>query len=117
MHEHTEDKPGNKEEKHEHKQDEHDHAAHDYEHAHDGIFGEKTELIFAVICGVCLALGFGLSFIDSLNKYVSIGCYVMAYFFGGFYTTKEAIAGISKEEFEIDFLMLVAAIGAAILGQ
>ncbi len=112
MHEHTEDKPGNKEEKHEHKQDEHDH-----EHAHDGIFGEKTELIFAVICGVCLAIGFGLSFIDSLNKYVSIGCYVMAYFFGGFYTTKEAIAGISKGEFEIDFLMLVAAIGAAILGQ
>lgn len=93
----------------------HDHAAHS--HSHGGIFGEKTELIFAIICGTFLAAGFGVSFIEGLSKYVSIGCYIGAYLFGGFYTAKEAIEGISKGEFEIDFLMLVAAIGAAILGQ
>lgn len=101
----------------EHKHEEHDHAAHDHEHSHSGIFGEKTELIFAIICGALLGIGFGLSFIKGLSEYVSIGFYIGAYFFGGFYTTKEAIEGISKGEFEIDFLMLVAAIGAAILGQ
>lgn len=87
------------------------------EHAHTGIFGERTELIFSIICGVFLAAGFGFSFIASWPPIVSILLYCIAYFFGGFFTTKEAIAGISRGRFEIDFLMLVAAIGAAALGH
>ncbi len=117
LHEHKEVAAPKEEHKHEHKKDkhdhDHDHAAHDHEHSHGGIFGEKTELIFAIICGALLGIGFGLSFVKGLSDYVSIGFYIGAYFFGGFYTTKEAIEGISKGEFEIDFLMLVAAIGAA----
>lgn len=109
------------EHKHEHKDKKHDHsqdhAQHDHEHSHGGIFGENTELIFAIICGAFLGIGFGLSYVKGVSEYVSIGFYIGAYFFGGFYTTKEAIEGISKGEFEIDFLMLVAAIGAAILGH
>lgn len=95
----------------------HDHAEHDHDHSHGGIFGEKTELIVAIICGVLLTIGFGLSFINTLPAYIITGFYAGAYFFGGFYTTKEAILEISKGKFEIDFLMLVAAIGAAFLGQ
>lgn len=96
---------------------EHDHTGHSHGHTHGGIFGERTELIFATACGIFLAVGFGLSFIKHLSSVVPIIFYCAAYLTGGFYTTKEAIAGISKGEFEIDFLMLVAAIGAAILGQ
>jgi len=101
---------------HEHKEGE-EHHHDEGGHSHGGIFGEKTELIFAIICGAFLALGFGLSFVNGLPTYIPIIAYGIAYFFGGFYTTKEAIQGISKGDFEIDFLMLVAAIGAAILGQ
>jgi Zn2+/Cd2+-exporting ATPase len=90
---------------------------HEDGHAHGGIFGERTELIFAIICGFFLALGFGLSYVEAVPDTVSIILYVIAYFFGGFYTSKEAYAGISKGHFEIDFLMLVAALGAAILGE
>jgi len=86
-------------------------------HAHVGIFGEKTELIFAIICGVLLGAGFGLSFAGSVPPYVPLACYVGAYFFGGVFTTREAIKGISKGQFDIDFLMLVAAVGAAFLGE
>lgn len=116
-HQHKETTPQEKEHTHEHAahDHEHDHAGHDHEHG--GIFGEKTEMIFAIICGALLGIGFGLSFIKGMSPYISIGFYVVAYFFGGFYTTKEAIEGISKGNFEIDFLMLVAAIGAAVLGQ
>lgn len=99
---------------HEHK---HDTGEGDHEHAHGGIFGEKSELIFAVICGVLLGIGFGLSYIKGISSFVPLAFYIAAYFVGGFYTTKEAIEGISKGNFEIDFLMLVAAIGAATLGQ
>lgn len=120
FHLHKEIAAPKEERKHEHKDkkhdDNHEHATHDHEHSHGGIFGENTELIFAIICGALLGIGFGLSFIKGTSEYVSIGFYIGAYFFGGFYTTKEAIEGISKGDFEIDFLMLVAAIGAAILG-
>src|SRR6187455_1130974 len=100
-----------------HKHDDHKHEASDHDHSHDNVFGEKTELIFAIICGALLGIGFGLSFVKNIPTFIPIACYIGAYFFGGFYTTKEAFAGISKGKFEIDFLMLVAAIGAAILGQ
>lgn len=109
-HERKDAEPTIEEPAHEDKHDEQDHA-------HGGIFGERTELIFAIVCGALLGIGFSLSYIKGLSEYVSIGFYIGAYFFGGFYTTKEAIEGINKGEFEIDFLMLVAAIGAACLGQ
>ena len=83
-----------KEPEHEHKHDDHDkhdHAAGDHEHAHGGIFGERTELIFAIICGSLLGIGFGLSFVKNISFFIPSGFYIGAYFFGGFYTTKEAI--------------------------
>lgn len=84
---------------------------------HSGIVGKNSELIFSICCGALLGIGFGLSFIESVPQWVSLGFYIGAYFFGGFYTAKEAIETILKGGFEIDFLMLVAAIGAAILGE
>lgn len=104
-----------KDEKHEHTEHEHDEHVHKY--ARGGIFGERTELTFAIICGSFLGIGFGLSFINDISAFIPLSCYIISYLFGGFYPTKEAIAGISKGKFEIDFLMIVAAIGAAILGK
>ncbi|RYF83152.1 MAG: heavy metal translocating P-type ATPase, partial [Chitinophagaceae bacterium] len=81
------------------------------------VHSNKKEMAFAIACGVFLVAGFTLSFVPNANHYLSIGFYIAAYFFGGFYTTSEAIEGIRKGHFEIDFLMLVAAIGAAVLGE
>ena len=77
---------------------------------------KNRDLGFATICGLFLLLGFGLSFIITLSDYIPIAFYCCAYFFGGFYATKVAFVNIRKGIFEIDFLMLVAAVGAAILG-
>ncbi len=86
-------------------------------HAHGGVFGKNTELIFSIICGALLGIGFGLSYIEVVPSWVSLSLYIGAYFFGGYFTAKEAIQTVAKGGFEIDFLMLVAAIGAAILGE
>lgn len=86
-------------------------------HAHGGVFGKNTELIFSIICGALLGIGFGLSYVESIPDWVSLTLYIGAYFFGGFFTAKEAVQTVAKGGFEIDFLMLVAAIGAAILGE
>jgi Cd2+/Zn2+-exporting ATPase len=74
-------------------------------------------MIFAIICGALLLTGFVLSFVKDVQDIVSLVLFIGAYFFGGFFTTKEAIEGLSKGEFEIDFLMLVAAVGSAFLGH
>jgi len=96
----------------------HDHEeGENHEHSHGGIFGKNTELIFSIICGALLGIGFGLSYVDALPSWVSLALYIGAYFFGGYFTAIEAIQTVAKGGFEIDFLMLVAAIGAAILGE
>lgn len=88
-----------------------------HDHHHLNFFGERTELIFAIICGAALVLGFSLSFASAVPDWVSIFFYAISYLTGGFFTTLEAVNGIRKGRFEIDFLMIVAAIGAAVLGK
>lgn len=88
-----------------------------HDHDHGGVFGERTELIFAVIAGVCVALGFGLSFLDGVAAWGPWGLYVGGYVFGGVYTVREAVDTLREGDFEVDFLMLVAAAGAAALGK
>ncbi len=89
-------------------------SSHKHHHAHKGL-GTYAELIFAILSGVFLAIGYGLSFTEL--AYLSNYLYWGAYFLGGYFTAKEAVVAIFKGGFEIDFLMLVAAIGAAILGE
>ncbi|MCO8123360.1 heavy metal translocating P-type ATPase [Stieleria sp. TO1_6] len=95
-------------------EDDHDHADHD--HAHGGIFGPKSELIFAILCGVFLLVGWLIETFAELNEWIPLGCYIAAYLFGGYYTVIEAVEKIRAGKFEIDFLMIVAAAGAASLG-
>ena len=104
--------------------EEHDHAdgeraegggAHD--HAHGGIFGERTELVFAVLSGVSVGLGWALGAFTGAPEWVPLALFVAAYFFGGWFTVREAWDSVRAGRFEIDFLMLVAAAGAAALGE
>ncbi len=92
-------------------------AVEDHEHMHGGLFGENSELIFAAICGVSLAAGFLISVAGIAPAWVPLSCFVAAYGFGGFYLLREAIDELRLGRFEIDFLMLVAAAGAASLGK
>ncbi|MGN6291971.1 MAG: heavy metal translocating P-type ATPase [Chitinophagaceae bacterium] len=97
--------------------DEEEKEEHDHDHAHGGILGKNTELIFSLICGGLIGIGYGLSFGKGIPSAVSTALYMIAYVFGGFFTAKEAVQTIRKGGFEIDFLMLIAAIGAAFLGS
>lgn len=91
-------------------------AAEEHEHAH-GVFGHNAELIFTFICGAVLALGYGVAKIRPEWAWASLTLYLASYFFGGFFTAREAIANLRLRRFEIDSLMLVAAAGAAALGK
>ena len=95
---------------------ENQHNEKDHEHEHGGLFGDKTELVFAATSGGLLLIGWLLSF----SGWTSWGpwiLYVAAYFFGGYFTVREAIENVRAGRFEIDSLMLIAAVGAATLGE
>ena len=100
-----------------------DHSGHGHApgahggHDHGGIFGAKTELIFAVLSGVCVGLGWALDSFTDVAAWVPLGLFLGAYLFGGWFTVREAYDSIRAGRFEIDFLMLVAAAGAAALGE
>lgn len=89
---------------------------HTCDHEHSSL-GERAELIFAVICGALLLLGWLLSVLVDVAAWVPWSLYVAAYVFGGFFTFREAFENIRAYRLEIDLLMLVAAIGAATLGE
>lgn len=86
-------------------------------HAHGGMFGPRTELIFALLSGATLAIGFAVDKLASgTPEWLPTAFYLAAYFFGGFYTLREAFENLRQRKFAIDSLMLVAAAGAAMLG-
>ncbi|MEL7499234.1 MAG: heavy metal translocating P-type ATPase [Planctomycetota bacterium] len=82
---------------------------------HHGVFGEATELVLAIGCGVALLTGW-LSGFAIENAWVPLGFYLLAYLLGGFFITIDAFKKTIQGKFEIDFLMIVAALGAAALG-
>jgi Zn2+/Cd2+-exporting ATPase len=86
-------------------------------HAHGGVFGERTELIFSLLCGAALLCGWLLERTSASAAWLPLALYVAAYLFGGWFTLGEAIENLRKRTFAIDTLMLVAAAGAAILGE
>ncbi|WP_455169627.1 heavy metal translocating P-type ATPase [Aegicerativicinus sediminis] len=86
-------------------------------HNHGGIFGPKTELIFSILAGIFLIITFLLESFEFISEPLAIGLYIVSYFFGGYYAAIEAWVKTIKGEFEIDFLMIVAAIGAAYIGS
>jgi Zn2+/Cd2+-exporting ATPase len=101
----------------EHQGHDHHHANDGHDHDHAGIFGENTELIFASISGALLILGTALSYGDAAPTWLTLSAFVAAYGFGGYYLLREAIDNLRLRRLEIDALMLVAAVGAAILDK
>ncbi len=92
-------------------------ASHGCGHSRDGIFGPNTELIFAGFCGLFLVAGWSVKALSvGIPPSVSLSCLIASYGFGGYFAVQEAVTKIRGGRFEIDFLMIVAAAGAAVLG-
>lgn len=92
--------------------------AHDHgsgKHSHGSMFGEGWEIAFAVLSAVTLASGWAVE--GALGKDGAVTIYLAAYFFGGFFTVIEALENLRHRKFEIDTLMIAAAIGAGALGH
>lgn len=78
----------------------------------------NVELWFAMLAGATYAAGMISEYLLRLPLVgLPLAFFLATYFFGGFFTFKEAIASTLRGKFEVDFLMLVAAIGAGAIGK
>ena len=79
-------------------------------------FAERRELIFAVLSGV-LTLGGWAAGRAGADPLLASGLYVAAYLVGGWDVGRHAWHTLRQARFTTDLLMIVAALGAAALGQ
>lgn len=88
-------------------------------HAHQPSkhFGEASELKLAIACGLFLISGWISCYFVSLPRYLPISLFLACYFCGGLLAAIDAVTKLLRGRFEIDFLMIVAALGAAVLGE
>lgn len=75
----------------------------------------KKDLLFSVLCGLLLTINRVHTWVYGQNTLVDL-LLIGAYFFGGYYTFLEVIHSLRRGKFNIDLLMLIAAVGAAIIG-
>ena len=108
----------NFEKMHSHSDNHEDNAPNGHAHSHVNIpfLGGNAELYFAIISGLFWLAGLIFSF-TSVNEITPLTLFIIAAFFGGFFTFISSAKDLMHGRFEIDFLMLFAAIGAAILGK
>lgn len=81
------------------------------------LVGNTLELYFAILCGIFMLAGFLIEMFADVSKWISLGSYILSYFFGGYFITVDASRKIIKGGFDIDFLMIAAAAGAAYIGS
>ncbi len=82
-----------------------------------GWFTQNRELIFSITAGVLVFLGWGVSFSHSISSFIPIALFITAYLVGGWDVARHAIGTIIEKRFDTDLLMILAAIGAALLGD
>lgn len=87
-----------------------------HKHSHL-IFGKRTELYFSIFCGAFLVTGFALDTLSNLSSAFVLVSYIISYGFGMYFISIEAYHKLKQGLFEIDFLMIAAAIGAAYIGS
>jgi Zn2+/Cd2+-exporting ATPase len=108
-----------------HDHDDEGHEAHgDHEgHEHAAVksgeswIRQNWELSLSLLSGLMMAAGFlGERFLG-LPAIGAIGFYLVAYAAGGFDLLRHGLPAAIRGRFDVDFLMIAAAIGAAILGE
>lgn len=76
-----------------------------------------SEITLTIICAISLALGAVADYTALLPEEISLWFYVISYLSGGYYGTIDTARQLGHFKIDIHFLMISAAIGAAILGH
>ncbi len=78
---------------------------------------ENRELLFSLFSGLLLLVGWLGGRFFGFPVLVSLGFYLAAYLFGGWDISRHAFHALRERHFDTDLLMVMAAIGTALLGD
>ncbi|MCP9622173.1 heavy metal translocating P-type ATPase [Nocardia otitidiscaviarum] len=84
---------------------------------HSHLSGPRIEMAFAIGSGITYAGGMVARYLLDGPPWMATGLFLATYLLGGFFTVRTALATVRRGRFEVDFLMLVAAVGAAAVGK
>ncbi|MBI5953013.1 MAG: cadmium-translocating P-type ATPase [Chloroflexi bacterium] len=80
-------------------------------------YKENREIVFSLMAGLLVLIGWlGQTFFD-LPVSAATALYITAYIFGGWDISQHAWHAIKEKHFDTDLLMVMAALGAAALGE
>lgn len=78
---------------------------------------ENREILFSLLAGLLVLAGWLGGLLLAFPPALSTGLYLAAYLFGGWDVAQHAWHALREKYFDTDLLMVVAALGAAVLGQ
>jgi Zn2+/Cd2+-exporting ATPase len=82
-----------------------------------GFITERRELLFALLAGLLVLVGWVSGKFFGASEWVTPPLYLLAYAFGGWDIARHAWHSIRERQFDTDLLMVLAALGAAALGE
>ena len=88
----------------------------EHEEIVEGPWWRFRPLQFAVLSGILLAVTFVLDRSGTLPAAPIVGLYIVSAVLGAYHWAREAVEALGERRVNIDVLMLVAAVGAGILG-
>jgi len=83
----------------------------------EGGLRRHWKLAFSLLAGLFLAAGFLADRLAAFSAQTVAAIYLLSYLAGGYDATRHAVKAAVHARFEVDFLMVVAALGAAMVGQ
>lgn len=75
----------------------------------------NPELVLATLALLFLVAGLAVEHLSTWPRWVAVGFYALAYLSGGYYGVLGAMTALRQRVLDIDFLMIVSALGAAYL--
>ncbi len=76
----------------------------------------RVELWLTIVCTLALGIGFFGGFLGMPER-VRTAFYIVSYLSGGYFGTVEGLSALRQRELNVDFLMVLAALGAASIGN
>jgi len=82
-----------------------------------GFLDQYGLAIATIVTLFAFVLGWGLARAEVIGSTTEVAFYIVAYIAGGTYATRTALISLWNRQIDVDTLMVVAAIGAAIIGH
>ncbi len=80
-------------------------------------YRENREVLFSLMAGLLLLIGWLGETFFGLPAFIATALYIGGYIFGGWDISQHAWHAIKEKHFDTDLLMVMAALGAAFLGE